>query len=84
MTWFQNILVDSVILIAPAGIAIDRLPRLRMNRAAIAFSKATHTIDLDTLIVAESAKRFGITRSFAAYLTVGLSTTVVTIILGTL
>lgn len=84
MTWFQNILVDFFILIALAVIAIGKLSRLMMNRATIAFSGAAQAIDLETLIVAESAKRFGITINFKAYLMVGLSTTVVTINLGTL
>lgn len=46
MTWFQNILVDFFILIALAGIAIGRLPRLMMNRTTIAYSEAPNGLAL--------------------------------------
>uniref|UniRef100_A0A7C3E7R9 Anion transporter n=1 Tax=Gracilinema caldarium TaxID=215591 RepID=A0A7C3E7R9_9SPIR len=51
----QTILVDGVILLALIGIAIGRIPRLRMNRAAIAFAGAAFLIALGGLSAEEAA-----------------------------
>lgn len=49
------ILVDSVIFLALFGIAVGRLPRLRMNRATIAFSGAAFLIALGGISAEEAA-----------------------------
>ncbi len=51
----QTILVDGVILLALIGIAIGRIPRLRMNRATIAFAGAAFLIALGGISAEEAA-----------------------------
>jgi len=51
----KTIMVDGVILLALIGIAIGRLPRLRMNRATIAFAGAAFLIALGGISAEEAA-----------------------------
>jgi Na+/H+ antiporter NhaD/arsenite permease-like protein len=52
----KPILVDALILLALVGIAIGRLPRLKMNRATIAFAGAAFLIALGGISAEEAAK----------------------------
>lgn len=51
----KPILVDALILLALVGIAIGRLPRLKMNRATIAFAGAAFLIALGGISAEEAA-----------------------------
>ncbi len=45
----ENLAVDAVLVIALAGIAIGRIPRLRMNRPGMALAAATFLVVLGAL-----------------------------------
>ncbi|HUX40649.1 MAG TPA: anion transporter [Rectinemataceae bacterium] len=46
---FKNLAIDAVLVIALAGIAIGRIPRLRMNRPGMALAAATFLVVLGAL-----------------------------------
>lgn len=54
MSIAQTVAVDAIIVVSLIGIAVGRIPRLRMNRATIAFAGAACLIALGGLSAAEA------------------------------